>query len=163
MLSHFLHFIRNAEIKMSTQSSMWFLHVYYNIHQRDATISLTHCGLVTSYGDTDLALSHHLNQCWLSISEILWHSYECHYSIRLLSYIQNVSEKCVFEITATPRRGQRVKHRFRALVVQSIKQCQGLRVVNQMVATIKAAKYGTINHQVGKISFIWIWKNSQVE
>ena len=47
----------------------------------------THCGLVTSYGDTGsrstlaqvmacclMAPSHYLNQCWLMISEVLSHS-----------------------------------------------------------------------------------------
>ena len=47
---------------------------------------LTHCGLVASYGDRDLgqhlarvmacclmAPSQYLNQCWLMISEVLWH------------------------------------------------------------------------------------------
>ena len=51
-------------------------------------IILTHCGLVTPYGDMDfgstlaqvmtcclMAPSHYLNQCWLIISEVQWHSY----------------------------------------------------------------------------------------
>ena len=47
--------------------------------------SLTHCCLVTIYGDIDLAQvmaccltapSHYLNQCLLIISEVLWHSPE---------------------------------------------------------------------------------------
>ena len=47
--------------------------------------SLTHCGLVTPYGDINLAQviaccltapSHYLNQCWLIISKDLWHSSE---------------------------------------------------------------------------------------
>ena len=51
-------------------------------------IWLTHCGLMTPYGDRDLAQtlaqaiaccltapSHYLNQCWLIISEVQWHSY----------------------------------------------------------------------------------------
>ena len=42
---------------------------------------LTHCGLpvVMPYGDIDLIqhlLSHYLNQCWLFISEVVWHSSE---------------------------------------------------------------------------------------
>ena len=49
--------------------------------------SLTHCGLVTPYGDKSgstlaqvmacclTAPSHYLNQCWLIISEVQWHSY----------------------------------------------------------------------------------------
>ena len=45
---------------------------------------LTHCGLVTPYGDRDLdqvmawcreAPSHYLNKWWLIISEVQWHSY----------------------------------------------------------------------------------------
>ena len=48
---------------------------------------LTHCGLVTPFGDMELgqhllqvmaccltAPSHYLNQCWLIITEALWHS-----------------------------------------------------------------------------------------
>ena len=47
---------------------------------------LTHCGLVTLYGDRSgstlaqvmacclMAPSHYLNQCWLMISDVLWHS-----------------------------------------------------------------------------------------
>ena len=50
---------------------------------------LTHCGLMTPYGDTDLgqhwlrylacclmAPSHYLNQCWLIFSKVQWHSVE---------------------------------------------------------------------------------------
>ena len=50
-------------------------------------LSLTHCGLVTPYGDKRsgstlaqvtacclTAPSHYLNQCWLIISKVLWHS-----------------------------------------------------------------------------------------
>ena len=45
---------------------------------------LTHCGLLTPYGDKDLGQHwlmwwlvawRHLNQCWLIISEVQWHSY----------------------------------------------------------------------------------------
>ena len=41
---------------------------------------LTHCGLVTPYGDIDLdqhwlaAPSHYLNQCWVIISSAQWYS-----------------------------------------------------------------------------------------
>ena len=49
--------------------------------------SLTHCGLVTPYGDIDLTLIHvmacclmapsrYLNQCWLIINKVQWHSSE---------------------------------------------------------------------------------------
>ena len=44
------------------------------------TIILTHCGLVTPYGDIDLdqhwltAPSHYLNQCWVIISAVQWYS-----------------------------------------------------------------------------------------
>ena len=50
-------------------------------------VFLTHCGLMTPYGDRSgstlaqlmacclMAPSHYLNQCWLIISEVQWHSY----------------------------------------------------------------------------------------
>ena len=49
---------------------------------------LTHCGLVMPYGDRSgsklaqvmacclTAPSHYLNQCWLIISKVQWHSYQ---------------------------------------------------------------------------------------
>ena len=38
--------------------------------------TMRHCGLVTPHGDRDLSQpSHYLNQCWLIISEVQWHSY----------------------------------------------------------------------------------------
>ena len=53
-------------------------------------VKLTHCGLVMPYGDIDLGQPYlvmvsyligykaikYLNQCWLLISEVLWHSPE---------------------------------------------------------------------------------------
>ena len=57
----------------------------------DSSKTLTHCGLVTPYGDrsgSTLALvticyltapSHYLNQCWL-ISEFQWHLFEGNFS-----------------------------------------------------------------------------------
>ena len=36
---------------------------------------LNHCGLVTPYGSTLAQVSHYLNQCWLIMSEVQWHSY----------------------------------------------------------------------------------------
>ena len=61
---------------------MLFLNIYL--------IQLTHWGLKTPYGDIDLgqrhqdlcltAPSHYLNQCWLIISEVKWHSYYRNFS-----------------------------------------------------------------------------------
>ena len=55
---------------------------------------LTHCGLVTSYGDRSrstlaqvmacclTAPCHYLNQCWLMINEVLWHSPDSNLSLK---------------------------------------------------------------------------------
>ena len=65
---------------------------FFNSNSRncfsDNESRLTHCGLVTPYGDIDLGLhrlrlwlvawlppSHYLNQCWLIISKVQWHSF----------------------------------------------------------------------------------------
>ena len=54
-------------------------------------VQLTHCYLVTSYGDKislaqvmaccPTAPCHYLNQCWLSIGEVLWHSPEKNFPV----------------------------------------------------------------------------------
>ena len=45
---------------------------------------LTHCALVTPYGDVDLGqhwLSHYLNQCWLIITKVQWCSSDSNSSV----------------------------------------------------------------------------------
>ena len=63
---------------VADNSSTWGL-----VQLRCGAFLLTHCGLVTPYGDRDLgqhwirkwltAPSHYLNQCWLIISVVQWH------------------------------------------------------------------------------------------
>ena len=67
-------------------------------------VKVKNCGLVTPYGDRDLgqvmacflmAPSHYLNQCWLIISDVQWHSYQDkHQSLKsVLNYISTISSK----------------------------------------------------------------------
>ena len=74
---------------MGHQNLIWIM-TYRVVSYRQIWYSdiLTHCGLVTPYCDMDLvnigsgngfcltAQSHYLNQCWLVISKIHWHSSE---------------------------------------------------------------------------------------
>ena len=84
---------------------------------------LTHCGLVTPYGDWDLgqhwlkimaccltAPSHYLNQCWITINMVQWHSYKGSFprDTSVIDYenqLENYSSEIYFE---TPK-GQRIK------------------------------------------------------
>ena len=58
-------------------------------------------------GSTLTAPSHYLNQCWLIISEVLWHEPDWNFkSIIQVDILYNELENYNFEIIATPRRGQ---------------------------------------------------------
>ena len=55
------------------------------------------------------ALCHYLNQCWLLISEVLWHSSESNFTASAqATVLYNEFENYSFKITATSPRGQRV-------------------------------------------------------
>ena len=54
--------------------------------------------------------SHYQNQCWLIISEVLWHAPERNFiAIDQVAILYSELENYDFKITATPRRGQWVK------------------------------------------------------
>ena len=56
------------------------------------------------------APSHYLNQCWLIISEVLWHAPQRNFTaIDQVDILYNELENYNFEITATSLRGQWVK------------------------------------------------------
>ena len=71
---------------------------------------LTHGHLLTPHGDTDLGQqrfrclttpSHYLNQCWLIISEVLWHSSEENFTTNTIDISRWLSLKYQwFNITA---------------------------------------------------------------
>ena len=79
---------------------------------------LTHYGLVMLYGDWSgstlaqimacclMAPSHYLNQCWLLISEVLWHLPESNSTVRApATTLYDEFENYTFQIAATsPRR-----------------------------------------------------------
>ena len=54
------------------------------------------------------APSHYLNQCWLIICEVMWHSHESKFSAQATNLWKEF-ENCTFKITATFLRGQWVK------------------------------------------------------
>ena len=55
------------------------------------------------------APSHYLNQCWLIISEVLWHSPEGNFTWNAQDmYPWREFENCLFKITSTSPRGQSV-------------------------------------------------------
>ena len=66
--------------------------IRYHDHMRLWPGSLTHCGLVTPYGDKSgstlaqvmacclMAPSHYLNQCWFIISRVQWHPSESNFT-----------------------------------------------------------------------------------
>ena len=75
---------------------------------------LTHCGLVTIWrhksGSTLAqvmaccltAPSHYLNQCWLIIGKVQWHSFECNFTrdtsaISHWNYLENYLSKILFK------------------------------------------------------------------
>ena len=77
-------------------------------------ISSTHCGLLTSYGNTDLvqvmawcltAPSHYLNQCWLLISGVLWNPSESNSIARAQAIILHELESYILKITVISTRG----------------------------------------------------------
>ena len=82
---------------------------------------LTHCGLVTLFGSRNLgqhqltqvmaccltALSHYLHQCWVLISEVLWHSPKSNFRASArASVLYGEFENHTFNIFATTPRGQ---------------------------------------------------------
>ena len=57
---------------------------------------------MTSYGDRDLGQHWHLNQCWLPISEGIWHSQEYNFRVTgQATILLNEFENYTFKITAT--------------------------------------------------------------
>ena len=60
-----------------------------------------------------MAQSHYQNQCWLLISQILWHSYENNFAVSAQSTIPyNEFENSIFRITPTSPRGQGLTRRL---------------------------------------------------
>ena len=54
-----------------------------------------------------MAPSHYLNQCWLLISEFLWHSSDCNFTVSAqATFVYNVCENYNFKFTATSPREQ---------------------------------------------------------
>ena len=54
-----------------------------------------------------IAPIHHLNQCWLLISEVLWHSSENNFTVNAQTSILYIEfENCTFKIIAKSYRGQ---------------------------------------------------------
>ena len=78
------------------------------------------------------APSHGLNQCWLIIRGILWHSAMNNFTVSaLVTILYNEFERAVFKITATSRRGPwvnktivRTSDRTRKFAIKSV-LCQG--------------------------------------
>ena len=82
-------------------------------------VELTHCGQVVAYGDMGrhwlvvyclMALGHYLNQCWLLINDVLWHSPEGKVTVSAQLLFCIMSLKIMFEkyyhISQGPRHGQ---------------------------------------------------------
>ena len=107
-------------------------------------VGLTHCGLVMPYGNIDLGLywlrwrlgaclmapSHYLNQCWLIISKILWHSPQSNFTARVQAAIlYNEFENYTFKTSATSPCGQWVKWFF-SFTTKDFKYLHSLRVRN---------------------------------
>ena len=60
------------------------------------------------------APSHYLNQCWLTVNEVLWHLFHCNVYLNAQNiYQQAVFEIYTFEITTTSPREHWVKWRLR--------------------------------------------------
>ena len=97
---------------------------YSNVSTR---FRLTHCGLVTPCGDIPsgqksrstlgqvmacclMAPSHYLNQCWLIIGQVLWHSVESNFMASAQAVIlRNEFEKLHFQNYYHLSQGQWVK------------------------------------------------------
>ena len=76
---------------------------------RALPFSLTYCGLMTLYGDTNIchcwftAPSHYLYQCWLNTAGVLWHSPESNFTFHEL-HPKDVFDDNTFKIiTPSPR------------------------------------------------------------
>ena len=88
---------------------------------------LTDCPEVTPYGDMRMgrhwfkyglvACRHYLNQCWFSINEIPWHSFQSKANVNTQDINPHVViEICTFAIIATFRRGHAL-HFFTIIII----------------------------------------------
>ena len=75
-------------------NSLWPSDTELNHRFRSTLVQLMACCL--------MAQSHCLNQCWLLISEVLWHSPESNFTVSAqASYLYNQLENYIYKITAT--------------------------------------------------------------
>ena len=74
------------------------------------------------------APSHNLNQYWLLISKIQWHSYECHFPASIqANMLYSESDNQTFKITATSPRGQWVDTNYFLVNLSEIWPCMALK------------------------------------
>ena len=97
-------------------------YVFLSMNDIECKYLLTHCGLVTPYGNRSVstlvqvmawcltAPCHYLNQCWLLTGEVLWYSPKTKFSVTAQNTIlYNEFEIHNLNITAISSRGQWVK------------------------------------------------------
>ena len=67
------------------------------------------------------AQTHYLNQCWLLICEVLWHSCESNFTVSTqTTFLYDEFEKYTFKTTSTSPRGQGVKFWWDILYCNSL-------------------------------------------
>ena len=90
---------------------LWVLSNVTCIKSIFSTTALTHCGLVVAYGDIDLwstmslvmagcltAPNHCLNQCWLVIRKLQWHSSWSNFTIHLIQQSLRLTWEMIIQV-----------------------------------------------------------------